>query len=231
MRLWTRSLRLTSVERGLLELYPTHCSTQRTVRGLYHQSPDVTVKTEALAHGEAPFSTHCSPFTVSVNDTSTFSSQLQNISPSGQWGQELLHMLRCFFHSLAFWVTEQLTNCPQETIGHMVRGKVPYRAIKPFVLRHRGASVWDEGYVPRDMAISLRSVSQINADTTWKGFQHKLLLHQPWGNAELELSCSDTRKKKTKVKFKKISPISTSYRNSQDSPKGLQDKYKASGVD
>lgn len=39
-------------------------------------------------------------------------------------------MLRCLLHSLAVWVAEQLTNCPQETNGHMVWVKVPYKAIK-----------------------------------------------------------------------------------------------------
>lgn len=67
--------------------------------------------------------------------------------PSGQWWQELLHMLRCLIH-LAVWVAEQLTNCPQETKGHMVLTKVPYKTIKPFVLWHRGAPVWTEEDFP-----------------------------------------------------------------------------------
>lgn len=86
-------------------------------------------------------------------------------------------MLRCFFHSLAFWVAEQLTKCPQETIGHMVWGKVPYKAIRPFGVWHRGASVWDDNYLPGKCSISrIRRtlIPRVNA-----GAKEKSALFQP----------------------------------------------------
>lgn len=42
----------------------------------------------------------------------------------------------CTCSDAAVWVAEQLDNCPQETQSHMVWAKVPYKAIKPFVLWH-----------------------------------------------------------------------------------------------
>ncbi len=65
--------------------------------------------------------------------------RFKTFPPSGRRWQELLHMLRCLFRSLAVWVAEQLRNCPQETNGHMARAKVPYKSVRPFVLWHGGA--------------------------------------------------------------------------------------------
>lgn len=146
---------------------------QGTVRGLYHQSPDVTVKPGLSSCPPTP-PYLLSPVTVSGigHPFLAITSRVQNISPSGQWWQALPHMLRCFFHSLAFWVAEQLTKCPQETVGHMVWGKVPHKAIKPFGLWHRGASVRDDGYLLVALQRSVGWTSQ-TADVSW--LQHTVL--------------------------------------------------------
>lgn len=148
----------------------------------------------------------------------SISSQVQNISPWGQWGQKLLHMLRCFLCSfLAFWVTEQQTNCPQETSSSAIWCWERWR-IKPL-----SYLLFDTEVIHFGMTIMPLGYGHFGAFS-----QSDQAFQQCWSGIKLLWLHSEKKKKKKTVKFK-TSSISTSYRNPQDSPKGLQNKYTVKG--